>query len=176
MDFTITTKRLLLRSMKLDDVDAIHQLWNKPKVRKYLWDDQIIPKNQAIDLVKDSIVSFQDNKFGLWGVFFREETQLIGFSGFWYFHESPQLELLFGIAPNYWGQGLAAEVAKAMIKYGFECLGFQRIMASADRENTASLRVMEKAGMKLERTEYNNNVETVYYSLDLDSFLVKSKT
>jgi ribosomal-protein-alanine N-acetyltransferase len=50
----------------------------------------------------------------------REEDTLIGFCGFWFFYDPPELQLLYGIAPDRWGKGLAAEIARAMIRYGFE--------------------------------------------------------
>jgi ribosomal-protein-alanine N-acetyltransferase len=47
----IKTARLSLRPFTLADVEAIHQLWIEPGMRKYLWDDEIIPKEKAREVI-----------------------------------------------------------------------------------------------------------------------------
>ena len=166
----IETARLKFRPFTLDDVDDIHQMWTHPDVRKYLCDDKIIARDRVVSVVEESIASFQNNRFGLWAVFLREQEILVGFGGFWYFYTPPQLELMYGVAPEYWNQGFATEIAQATIKYGFEQLGFERIMASADAPNLASLRVMQKAGMKFDSQAHVNNLDLVYYSISRAEF------
>ena len=67
--------------------------------------------------------------------------------------------------PEHWSRGLATEAAKAMIQFGFEQLGFERIIASADAPNVASHRVMEKAGMAFDKRVTVDGLDTVYYSV-----------
>ena len=133
----ITTRRLHLRPFTTSDVDALHQLWIDPRVRKYLWDDVVIPKEHVAALVAESVELFERNGYGLWAVFPRQERVLLGFGGYWWFHQPPRLQLLYGIAPSHWGQGSATEVAQALIRYGLEVLLFDRIEASTDVGNAA---------------------------------------
>ena len=98
------------------------------------------------------------------------EEALIGFCGFWFFHEPPRLELLYGIAPAYWNRGLATEAARAMMRYGFEELSFERIEASTDAANLASSKVMERAGMSFWKREPTNGLDTVYYAISREAF------
>ncbi len=123
----IETARLQLRPFTPDDVDALHRLWIDRDVRRYLWDDDVIPSERVATLIDESLASFESSGFGLWAVFLHGEDALVGFSGFWHFHDPPQLELLYGIAPEHWNRGFATEVALAMLRYGFEELGFERI-------------------------------------------------
>lgn len=167
---TIETGRLLLRPFSLVDVDDLHQLWIEPGVRRYLWDDEVIPREQAASIVEKSLALFEAQGFGLWAVFLRAEEVLIGFCGFWFFHEPPKLELLYGIAPAYWNTGFATEVARVMMKYAFEELSFERIQASTDAANEASSRVMEKSGLKFWKRELTNGQDTVYYALLREEF------
>ena len=95
----------------------------------------------------------------------REEESLIGFCGFWFFHEPPKLELLYGISPAHWHKGLATEAARAMMNYGFKELSFQRIEASTDAANLASFKVMERAGMSFWKRETTNGLDTVYFAV-----------
>lgn len=159
----IKTARLRLRPFTLNDVDDIHRLWIDPDVRKYLWDDEVISRERAASAIDASIAHFESDGLGLWAVFPHGENRLIGFCGFWFFHDPPQLQLLYGIAPSHWGKGFATEVAKAMIRYGFEKHSFDRIEASADVPNLASLRVMEKAGMHFQKRVCASGLDTVYY-------------
>ena len=51
------------------------------------------------------------------------------------------------MAKEAWGGGLAAEAGVRILEYGFDVLGFDRVIASARLENAPSIRVMEKMGM-----------------------------
>ncbi len=166
----IETARLRLRPFTPDDVDNFHRLLIDPEVRKYLCDDKVIPREQAVSFIDTSLASFETNGFGLWAALPRQEDTLIGFGGFWFFHDPPELQLMYGVAPTHWGKGLATEIAKAMIRYGFEEHSFDRILASADTPNLASLRVMEKAGMTFEKRACINGLELVYYAIAREAF------
>jgi ribosomal-protein-alanine N-acetyltransferase len=161
---SLETARLCLRPFVLADVDDLHRLFTQPGVRKYLWDDEVIPRRRALEIVEKSVASFRAHGFGLWAVTPRHTDGIIGFCGFWHFHDPPQLELLYGIAPERWNTGLATEAATAMIGYGFETLGFARIEASTDAANGASVRVMERAGMRFWKREITNGLDTIYYA------------
>jgi len=89
--------------------------------------------------------------------------EIIGFCGFWYFRDPPELELIYGLAPAYWGQGFATEAVRAMMQYGFDRLSLKEIVGSTDAANVASARVMEQAGMKLIRRATVGGLETLFY-------------
>ena len=160
----IETRRLRLRPSSLSDVDELHQLWTDPGVRQYLWDDEVIPRERAESVIKTSLDLFAERGLGLWAIMQKSGDELIGFCGFWFFHEPPKLELLYAIAPAYWNRGLASEAAEAMMRYGFEKLSLERIEASTDAANLASVRVMEKAGMSFWKREMANGLDTVYFA------------
>jgi len=166
----IETARLRLRPFTRDDIHDIHRLWIDPDVRKYLWDDEVISRERAASIIEQSIDHFKNTGLGLWAVMPRTDNTLIGFCGYWFFHDPPELQLLYGIAPARWGRGLATEAARAMIGYGFQQHGFDRIVASADEPNRASLKVMEKAGMRFEKQINHNGMETAYYIILREDF------
>lgn len=161
----IHTARLRIRPFAIADIDDLHRLWTEPEVRHYLWDGDVIPRERVESLVHTSITSFEKHGFGLWAVFPREKESLIGFCGFWYFHEPPRLELLYGISPSHWHMGFATESAIAMMNYGFKELAFDRIEASTDVANLASTKVMERAGMSFWKCETTNGLDTVYFAI-----------
>jgi ribosomal-protein-alanine N-acetyltransferase len=166
----IETERLSLRPLTSKDMDHLHQIFIDPGVRKYLWDDEAVSKETTKEIVEKSVTMFEEDGKGLWAVSLLESDEPIGFCGFWFFHEPPQLEILYGIAPLHWGHGLATEAAKAMMRYGFERLGFERVIASTDAPNTASVRVMERLGMTFQKRELTNGLDTIYYMMSREDF------
>ena len=168
--FIIETARLRLRPFRPQDVDELHKLFVEPGVRRFLWDDEVIPKERAGSVIETSVSSFETRGFGLWAVSLLTEDALIGFCGFWFFHDPPKLELLYGLSEGYWNRGLATEAARAMLGYGFERLGFERIEASTDAAHVASQRVMLKAGMTFWKRECTNGLDTVYYAATREAF------
>lgn len=151
----LETDRLLLKPFAPTDVKALHQLWTTPSVRKFLWDDQIIPRETVVEIVEASIRSFADHNFGFWTLRLKGQPDLIGFSGLRHLEHSPdevgEVEILYGLQPEYWGQGLATEASKAVLDYGFEKARLERIYAGADPPNEASFQVMRRLGMKFAR-------------------------
>jgi ribosomal-protein-alanine N-acetyltransferase len=154
----------------MDDVDEIHRIWTDAGVRKYLWDDELISREETASVIEKSMEYFQAKDFGLWAVSPREQESIIGFCGYWFFHEPPQLELLYGIITDQWGKGFAPEAATAMLRLGFEELGFYEVIASTDAPNTASVRVMEKLGMSFLKRQNSEGLDTIYYSMKREDF------
>lgn len=62
---------------------------------------------------------------------------------------TPEIGLYYAMTPRQQQQGFAAEASRALIRYGFEQLRLKRIVATTTRENTASIGVMSKLGMKV---------------------------
>ena len=166
----IHTPRLTLRPCAAEDVDALHRLWTEPSVRRYLWDDQVISRERAAEVVRDSVACFAHRGFGQWLVLAGEGEPLIGFCGLRPFGEPPQIEILYGLAPEHRGRGLATEAARAVLRYGFEELDFERLFAGADPPNAASFRVMERLGMKPVGAIAGAPADAVYYSISREAF------
>jgi ribosomal-protein-alanine N-acetyltransferase len=166
----ITTSRLRMRPLSAADVDEMHQLWTDPDVRKYLWDDLVIDRKLAEDVVQASIDLFNSHRLGFWTLGLKDETATIGFCGLRLFGEPPEVEILFALYPAYWGLGLASEAAQSMLRFGFEQTGFDRIYGGADPPNLASFRVMERIGMKYDKRVTINGLEAVYYVVTREDF------
>lgn len=165
MPGVIETPRLILCPPEPGDLDALHALVTDPGVRRYLFDDQIVEREVVGGIIERSQAQHRDEGHGLWLAHLRQGGQLAGFTGFWYFRDPPELELLYALAPANWGKGLATELATAMLRHGFETLGFASITGSTDAPNTASCRVMERAGMTLTRRATIDSKPTVFYTI-----------
>lgn len=162
----ITTQRLWMHPLGINDADALHTLWIQPGVRQYLWDDEILPYAQTLEILTENERLFAEHQFGLWGLFKNEQDVLIGFCGYWLFFEPPELQLLYGLTPSVWGRGYATEAARAMIAHGFNTLGFDTIIGCADAPHTASHRVMERAGMTFDKRITRDGLDSIYYRIE----------
>jgi RimJ/RimL family protein N-acetyltransferase len=88
--------------------------------------------------------------FGLWAVIHKADQRFIGHCGLRYWPDSTDVEVLYALDKRYWGRGLATEGARTSLRFGFEHLKLDRIIAAAMVDNTASRRVLEKIGMRYE--------------------------
>ncbi|MHC4994631.1 MAG: GNAT family N-acetyltransferase [Planctomycetota bacterium] len=60
------------------------------------------------------------------------------------------VDLGYRFFSEYWGRGLATEAGLASVRFGFEVLSLERIIGLVMPDNTASIRVLEKVGMRFE--------------------------
>lgn len=77
--------------------------------------------------------------------------EVIGYCGLFYFPDingKPEVEIGYRLTRAFWAQGYATEAVIAVRDYGFSTLCLSRMFAMVDPENTASIRVAEKAGMQ----------------------------
>jgi ribosomal-protein-alanine N-acetyltransferase len=105
----LRTPRLFLEPLRADDLPALHIHWTEPEVRRYLWDGRVISSDQVRDILHTSEQLFSEHHAGLWVVRPLGASTLIGCSGFWYFHEPPELELILSLSHSCWGQGVSGD-------------------------------------------------------------------
>jgi RimJ/RimL family protein N-acetyltransferase len=142
------TPRLELQPCRAEDLDALHDLWRLPQVRKYLWDDEVIDRQRAGDVLRDFLDAAATRGLGLWTARAAAGTELIGF---WALREIPpglEVELLYGLGPQAWRKGLATEGSRAVLDYAFDVLQLRRVWARTDRPNVASQRVIQRLAMR----------------------------
>lgn len=173
MSATLRSARLLLSPCELADVPALHALWTDAQVRRWLWDDVVIPEAAARDVVRESLASFAERGFGQWALRDGEPGELFGAVGLRAFDEGREIELLYALHPSRWGAGLAAEAAAAVLDHAFRRLALPRIAARADAPNRASLRLLERLGMRCEGERPVQGRPTVHYAMEREAFLAR---
>lgn len=144
----LLTPRLRLHRLTGGDLDALHAVFVEPGVRRHLWDDETIPLARMRSVLATSDACFARHGVGLWTVRATADGAMIGCCGFHPFHRPARLELLVALRESSWGCGFAEELLTVLIRHAFEDHGFERVRASTDPPNRASLRVMEKVGMR----------------------------
>jgi len=166
----IETVRLHLRKFAPDDLDDFARLLADPSVMRYLGIEAGRPLSRAESesILNITIDAWAKYGYGRWAVVLRATGQLIGLCGFRAYGETP--ELMYLLAPAYWGQGYAYEAAHASLRYGFETLQSERIVAFTRPENAPSQRVLHKLGMRLEEEAEVFGVRARCYALTRAEF------
>lgn len=163
------TDRLLLRRFTIADLDELSVIFSDPKVVRYLGSGKPAKRKETEHALHTIIKHWERHGFGRWAVVSKQTRELIGYGGLRSFHDTP--ELVYLLARRYWGIGLATEIARASLRYGFREQGFERIVAMARLANTASHRVMEKVGMSFEKTAHIYDMDIVCYSITSGAYL-----
>lgn len=109
--------------------------------------------------------------FGFCTMVLKSTGEMIGTSGLQPLEETGEIEVGYNLSEKYWRQGFGYECALAWLKYGFENAGLERVVAVADPANTGSWRIMEKCGMRYEKTAKHYGIDCVFYAISRDEFL-----
>jgi ribosomal-protein-alanine N-acetyltransferase len=147
----LTTPRLLLRPLATSDAPEIQRLAGDWAIARMTLS---IPHPYG-DGVAEQWIASQAEAFALgqqaaFAISLREGGTLVGSVGLMICPEHARAELGFWIGRPFWGRGYCTEAAGAVIRFGFEQLGLNRIFAHHFAHNPASGRVMQKLGMKYE--------------------------
>jgi RimJ/RimL family protein N-acetyltransferase len=151
--YPIQTERLLLRPFIPADLDGLHAMFGREDVSRYLnWEP--MDRERAAALLERRIVQTTIREEGE-GIALAVEVRATGrFVGEVVLRltsgESRQGEIGWSLHPDAQGKGYATEAARELLRLGFEDLGLHRIVAECDPRNEASIRVMERLGMRRE--------------------------
>ncbi len=148
MNIVIETERLLLRTFTEDDGQLIYELNKDPDVTLYTG-DPVRDIDHAREVLEKSILpQYSLYNHGRWAVHVKPDLTFIGWCGLKTRPERNETDLGYRFLKPAWGKGFATEAAFACLKYGFDKLNLPRIVGRAMPQNIASLKVLEKCGMK----------------------------
>lgn len=141
------TTRLFIRPAKIEDAYNLFTLNSDPEVVRYTGDASFTSMIDAQNIIKERMISqYEKYKMSRFMVFLKDGT-FIGWSGLKYFPETNEVDLGYRFMKKFWGQGYATESSRVWLKYGFETLQRQKILATAMPDNISSIKVLQKLGM-----------------------------
>jgi RimJ/RimL family protein N-acetyltransferase len=145
----IETEGLLLRPWREADRDPFYRITSDPRVMEFFY---TIPTREQSDALIDRCAAhFEEHGFTFFAAELRESGELAGFIGLAHTpfeaHFTPCVEIGWRLGFEFWNRGLATEGARAALRYGFERLRLDEIVAFTVPGNVRSRRVMEKLGM-----------------------------
>jgi ribosomal-protein-alanine N-acetyltransferase len=150
----LETQRLVLRTLGPNDLDGLFALYRDPEVRRYFPEGTLTYEQTREEL--DWFLQGGDPahpELGLWATIHKDSGRFIGRCGLipWTIDGNEEVEVAYLLAKAYWRQGLGAEIAEALVRYGFQQLRLTRLIALIDPANRASIGTAEKAGFRFER-------------------------
>lgn len=162
------TLRCLIRETIPEDVDDFFHIYSDPAITKYMEGlyPEVEQEKQYIREYIEKVYAFYE--FGVWTVIERASGAVIGRAGFAVREGYEEPELGFIIGAPWQGKGIAYEICDAILAYGWEMLGFERVQAMVEPGNTASLKLCEKLGFQVcEQVEIQGK-EYIRLLADLD--------
>ena len=170
MKIFVETERLILREILPSDDKGMFALDSDKDVHKYLGNKPIETIEQARQIVDFVRQQYIDNGIGRWAIIDKVTNEFMGWTGLKLVKESTNnhinyYDLGYRLIKKYWGQGYATETAKASIDYGFNNLNLTKIFGTADINNIASRKVLEKAGLKYIETFDRGGIPNDWFSI-----------
>jgi RimJ/RimL family protein N-acetyltransferase len=145
----LKSERLVLRELLDSDFEAVHAYAADLDVVRYMeWGPNSEAETRQFLGCAQSHASKNPRIVFELAVVDTQTDRLIGSIGL--HTKGTQAMLGFCFSRSAWGQGYATEAARLLVDFGFRSLGVHRIWAESDPENAASLRVLEKLGMRRE--------------------------
>ena len=173
MPDTWKTPRLLIRRFRVEDWRDLYDLQGDPEATRFI--GGVWTEERTHETVKLIVANYELRELEWFAAADAGTGQVLGacwlgpMNGKWCEAlglVGPQVEVGYRFARRHWGRGYATEAATAMLRRGFEELRLPRIVSIVDVRNAASERVLQKIGMRCQRSAERDSVTVNYYSLD----------
>ncbi len=160
------TERLILKHYAEKDKADLIALFTDAAVMKHVGNG-VLTEIQAEAFWQKLFEKLYPQGFNIWAVFEKEESRYVGHAGIYPRPTKKEdWELVYFLRRDVWSEGYATEMARRIIDYGFEELNLPKVYATVDDEHSASIRVLEKAGMNFEGFEFDDDGRFSVYSVE----------
>ena len=149
----LETPRLQLRHLAPEDLDALHEFYRDPEIRRGFPDGTLTREQTQQEIEWFRHGHPQHPTLGLWATIDKASGCFIGRCGLlpWTLDGRFEVELAYLLGKPWWGQGLASEAARGIVRHAHEVLGLPRLISLVMPGNEASVRVATAVGMRFER-------------------------
>ena len=162
----LTTERLTLRQLVINDEQEIFTLRSDSEINKYL-DRQV---SNTIDDARNFINKVNENinknDSLYWAITLSDKNILVGtICLFGFSDENGKCEIGYELLPNFQGQGIMKEAAEKVINYAFNTIKVKKIEAFLHRDNQRSIKLLDRFSFKQSNEPDNANPELICYYL-----------
>jgi ribosomal-protein-alanine N-acetyltransferase len=149
----IETSRLLLRPMELGDAPAIYEYQSDAEIHRYMRSEPPASPEAVAENIGRWLALPAESRRPCWVIVLRSNNHVVGTISYNQLSQEDHCgQLGYEVSCDQWGKGIATEAVSAVVGYGFDTMGLNRIAAYCWESNRASQRVMEKTGMRYEGT------------------------
>jgi ribosomal-protein-alanine N-acetyltransferase len=171
MNIKIETERLILRELLFSDAEGMYVLDSNPNVHQYLGNKPVGSIEESNKYIENIRNQYTQNGIGRYAVILKETDEFIGWAGIKYITEPENghvnfFDIGYRLMEDYWGKGYGYEAAKAWLDYGFNEMNIQKMIATVNKENIASRRILEKIGLQITSEFYWNGIPCFWLELE----------
>lgn len=156
------TERILCRRWDAGDFDSLLAVYSDADAMRWVGDGSPISRAECEEWFRVTKANYERRGYGMFTLESRASGGIVGFCGLVHPGGQDEPEVKYAIARTHWGQGLASEAIPALLAYGHEQHGLERIIATVAPENLASQRVLAKSGMRLAHVRENADGTSTY--------------
>ncbi|MHC5543067.1 GNAT family N-acetyltransferase [Singulisphaera rosea] len=160
------TARLKAERLRPEHEGEFARMHVDPKVMATL--GGVRSDEQSRKFFLESLDQWDRDGHGLWVFRDPETNQFVARAGIRSVHvdDMDEIELAYALMAEYWGRGLATEIAETLVAIAFDQLGLDHLICFTMTTNIGSRKVMEKVGFTFERDIVYNNMPHVLYRLN----------
>jgi len=166
----LETARLRLRLFTPEDIGELSRITRDPDVMRYIGEGRPLTRDETEYNMKTIVRAFCRRGYGRWAMVHKAGGRLLGYCGFTRLDEEVGVELAYMLSRPYWGMGLAAEAARACVRYAFDTLKLESLAALTMPGNARSRRLLENLGMSHVGDRRLRGYECVEYRIRRQDF------
>ena len=162
----IETPNLRLRPLTAADAEALFATFGDPDTMKYWLNAPDSNTKETEDRIAGINAHWEEHGFGDWGIVDKETSDLVGLAGLHYIAGMDDINIGYAIEKQHWRRGYGLEACRAVLDYGKNALGLSHIVAVIWAENRASIRLVEKCGLRFWKESIWGGGDRLIYRID----------
>jgi ribosomal-protein-alanine N-acetyltransferase len=147
MPIILETSRLIMRQFAEEDAKLLFELNSDPDVTRYTGDGAYSNLEEVHNFIRN-YDQYEKYGQGRLNMFDKQTGEYIGWCGLKYLEKENYSDLGYRLLKRHWGKGFATEAAWESLNYGFNTLHLDKIVGTAMKENTPSIHIFRKLGMR----------------------------
>jgi RimJ/RimL family protein N-acetyltransferase len=167
----LTTPRLKLLKEIQNEEELLLPFFADPIVNRFIGEGKLKTPEQVPEILKKHKKHWDAFGHGFLTILDKNTGEFMGRCGLVHLalqHDNPEVEVGYLLYEKFWGKGYATEIARELLRWGFEELGLPSIIGVTRKENKASQNVLKKVGMRPLREDIYPGTKVVcdYFKVD----------
>lgn len=142
-----TTERLIARRWTDAEVESLLAVYGDEDAMRWVGDGTAITREQCEKWMEVTRANYEKRGYGMFALDEKESGEVVGFCGLVHPGGQAEPEVKYALHRSHWGRGLATEAVIGLIEYGLTKHSLTHIIATTAPANSASHRVLLKAGL-----------------------------
>lgn len=165
------TDRLVIRYLTKGDFDDLYRMYSDPEMREFFPDGVRNAEETCEELEWFLGGDPRDPRLGLWAAVDKCSGQFIGRCGLlgWEIEGVGEIEIAYMVDKAFWRQGYGSEMARGLVRHGFQTTNASHLIALTDAQHTASIKTAQAAGLTFWKDIFMDGIPSAVYKVDRPS-------